>query len=160
MRFAGRPRNFALPGALSVALLLVAAMNLGTVRVAAAPPQLPMNGGSAFLSQWCAQGDPTKRCSIFANGPFFSLTNEQGLTSSGHIQGMNSNVLVADQWQLVQGYTERGTAPRSTDPTERIWQNATTVAAVVEGAVPIFKGPGTATAITHWRVQSGKTRTT
>ena len=119
MRFVNRARNLSLPAALSVALLLIAAALTGTHRAAAAPPpQLPMNGGSAFLGQWCAQGDSTKRCSISANGPFFSLTNEQGSTSSGHIQGMNSNVLVADQWQFVQGTL-------SADGTQINWSNGT-----------------------------------
>lgn len=104
MRFMSHAKNFTLRATLPVVVLLLAAVNLSTHRVAAAPPpQLPMNGGSAFLGQWCAQGDPTKPCSISANGPFFSITNEQGSTSSGHIQGMNSNVLVAEQWQFVQG---------------------------------------------------------
>jgi hypothetical protein len=60
-------------------------------RVAAAPPQLPMSGAWGFLGQRCAQGDRTKRCSISANGRLFSLTNELGSTSSGNLQGMNSN---------------------------------------------------------------------
>jgi hypothetical protein len=102
MRFVMFARNLRFLVALSIALLL-AALNFSTHRVAAAPPQLPTSGGTGFLGQWCAQGDPTKRCSISANGPFFSMTNEQGSTSSGHLQGMNSNVLVAEQWQFVQG---------------------------------------------------------
>jgi hypothetical protein len=86
--------------------------------VSAAPPQLPMSGGTGFLGQWCAQGDPTKRCSITANGPFFTLTNEQGSTSSGHIQGMSQNIIVADQWQLVQGTL-------SPDASRIDWSNGT-----------------------------------
>lgn len=68
----------------------------------ATPPQLPPQG-TGFLGQWCAQGDPGKTTAISANGPFFSLTNELGSTSSGHLQGRNQNVLIADQWQFVQG---------------------------------------------------------
>src|SRR5208282_171750 len=117
MRFVMFARNLPFLLALCIALLL-AALNLGTYRVAAAPPQLPMSGGTGFLGQWCAQGDPTKRCSISANGPFFSMTNEQGSTSSGHIQGMNSNVLVAEQWQFVQGTL-------SGDGTQINWSNGT-----------------------------------
>ena len=97
---------------------LLAIVHLNTHRVVAAPPQLPMNGGQGFLGQGCAQGDHTKRCSISANGPFFSLTNEQGSTSSGHLQGMNSNVIVADQWQFVQGML-------SPDGTQIHWSNGT-----------------------------------
>jgi len=78
-------------------------LHWGTPPVSAAPPQSPFNQSTGFVGQWCAQGDPTKRCSVTANGPFFSLTNEQGSTSSGHLQGMNQNILVADQWQFVQG---------------------------------------------------------
>jgi hypothetical protein len=86
--------------------------------VIAAAPQLPANQGTGFVGQWCAQGDSTKRCSISANGPFFSLTNEQGSTSSGHIQGMNQNILVADQWQFVQGTL-------SPDGSQINWSNGT-----------------------------------
>ena len=91
------------PLALLAAAIVAAVVHLGTKPVTAAPPQLPMNQGSGFLGQWCAQGDPTKRCSITANGPFFSLTNEQGSTSSGTVQGMNSNTISADEWQFVKG---------------------------------------------------------
>src|SRR5580698_8647316 len=69
---------------------------------AVAPPQLPSQN-SAFLGQWCAQGDPSKTTSIAANGPFLTLTNEQGSTSTGNYQGMNQNVIVAAQWQFVKG---------------------------------------------------------
>ncbi len=61
---------------------------------------------------------PTKTTSITANGPFFSLTNEQGSNSSGHLQGMNQNVIVADQWQFVQGTL-------SPDGTRINWSNGT-----------------------------------
>lgn len=101
MKFIG-PAKFFTAAFLSVACLL-AILHLAGHRVAAAPPQLPMNGGQGFLGQWCAQGDPGKRCSISANGPFFTLTNEQGSTSTGNLQGMNSNTITASQWQFVQG---------------------------------------------------------
>jgi hypothetical protein len=106
----------------SVTLLSVAVLagmlQLRVHPVTATAPQLPMHQGAGFVGQWCAQGDPTKRCSISANGPFFSLTNEQGSTSSGHIQGMNSSVLVADQWQFVQGTL-------SSDGGQINWSNGT-----------------------------------
>lgn len=70
--------------------------------LAAEPPQLPPQN-SAFLGQWCAQGDSTKVASITGNGPFVTLTNEQGSTSTGNLQGMNQNVIVAAQWQFVKG---------------------------------------------------------
>jgi hypothetical protein len=97
---------------------LGAIVQVNTDRAVAAPPQLPMSGGQGFLGQWCAQGDPTKRCSISANGPFFSLTNEQGSTSSGTLQGMNSNIITASQWQFVQGTL-------SSDGMQINWSNGT-----------------------------------
>src|SRR5450432_3928476 len=59
--------------------------------------------GSGFIGAWCAQGDPSKPASISSNGVFFSLTNEGGDTSTGHLQGTQQDVLVADGWQFVQG---------------------------------------------------------
>jgi hypothetical protein len=63
----------------------------------------PQNAGSGFLGAWCAQGDPNKHASISSNGVFFNLTNENGDTSMGHLQGAQQNVIVADGWQFVQG---------------------------------------------------------
>lgn len=116
MRFAGRVRALAPLALLSAALLW--AMHSGAHHVMAAPPQLPVNQGSAFLGQWCAQGDSTKRCSITSNGPFLSLTNEQGSTSTGTVQGMNSNTITADQWQFVRGTL-------SADGNQINWTNGT-----------------------------------
>jgi hypothetical protein len=73
-------------------LLLVATLNLHA-----------QNANPAFLGQWCAQGDPSKIASISGNGAFLTLTNEQGSTSPGNLQGMNQNVIVAPGWQFVQG---------------------------------------------------------
>lgn len=57
-----------------------------------------------FIGTWCAQGDPTRRASISANGPFnLNLTNETGSTSSGMVTGPNSRQVTAPQWNLVQG---------------------------------------------------------
>jgi len=70
--------------------------------LAAAPPQGPM-GNSAFLGAWCAQGDPTKHCSVSGNGVLLNFTNENGDTSTGHFVGMSQNVVSADQWNFVQG---------------------------------------------------------
>lgn len=59
----------------------------------------------AFVGTWCAQGDPKKRTSITANGPFnFNLTNETGSTSSGIVSGPSGNAITAPQWNLVQGH--------------------------------------------------------
>jgi len=59
--------------------------------------------GAGFLGGWCAQGDPAKQASITSNGVFFTLTNEGGSTSTGHLQGAQQNAIVADGWQFVQG---------------------------------------------------------
>lgn len=110
MSMAARPAT--LVAAFAIVCLLGQALAF-----AAGPPQLPSQD-SGFVGQWCAQGDPTKTTSITANGPFFSLTNEQGSNSSGHLQGMNQNVIVADQWQFVQGTL-------SPDGTRINWSNGT-----------------------------------
>ena len=117
MKVASQVKRIVL-GALLSAALVAAMMHLRPQSAVAAPPQLPVSQGAGFVGQWCAQGDPTKRCSITANGPFFTLTNEQGSTSSAHIQGMNSNVIVAEQWQLVQGTL-------SPDGSQINWSNGT-----------------------------------
>jgi hypothetical protein len=56
---------------------------------------------SGFLGAWCAQGDPSRRASISANGPMLTLTNENGDTSPGQYQGQNS--ISAPGWQFVTG---------------------------------------------------------
>lgn len=112
-----RPAKF-LACAILLAACLLAIGDVKTYRVAAAPPQLPTSGGQGFLGQWCAQGDRTKRCSISANGPFRSLTNEVGSTSSGSLQGMDSNTITAPQWQFVQGTL-------SSDGRQIHWSNGT-----------------------------------
>ena len=98
MKFASR---FLVLIALTIGFVL--AVHPDADPVVAAPPQPGWNQGSGFLGQWCAQGDPNKPTSISANGPFFSLTNEQGSTSSGHLDRPNQNVIIADQWQFVRG---------------------------------------------------------
>jgi hypothetical protein len=62
-----------------------------------------MGGGQAsgFLGAWCAQGDPGKHASISGNGVFLTLTNENGDTSPGNLQG--SNQIQAPGWQFVTG---------------------------------------------------------
>lgn len=61
------------------------------------------NQNASFLGTWCAQGDPSKRASISANGPFLTLTNEVGSTSTGSVLGVNGSQIIADQWQFVRG---------------------------------------------------------
>jgi hypothetical protein len=59
----------------------------------------PQAGG--FLGTWCVQGDPAKRASISANGPMLTLTNENGSTSPGQLQGQSG--ISAPGWQFVTG---------------------------------------------------------
>jgi hypothetical protein len=91
--------------ALSIAAA-VAGFQLETARALVVPaPQGPM-GNSSFLGAWCAwcaQGDPTKHCSVSGNGVFLTFTNENGETSTGRFVGMPQNVVSADQWNFVQG---------------------------------------------------------
>jgi hypothetical protein len=68
----------------------------------AAHPQR-LSEGSGFIGSWCAQGDPNKHATIKSNEVFFNLTNESGSTSIGHLQGTSQNVLVADEWQFMEG---------------------------------------------------------
>jgi hypothetical protein len=60
----------------------------------------------SFIGAWCAQGDPAKRASISNNGAFLNLTNENGDTSIGNLQG--SNQIVAPGWQFVTGTLNPG----------------------------------------------------
>jgi hypothetical protein len=76
------------------------------------------NQGTAFLGTWCAQGDPAKRTSIAANGPFLTLTNELGSTSTGTVTGMNGQEIVAPQWEFVRGTL-------SSDGKSISWSNGT-----------------------------------
>jgi hypothetical protein len=61
----------------------------------------PGQQASGFLGAWCAQGDPAKHASISGNGVFLTLTNENGDTSPGNLQG--SNAIQAPGWQFVTG---------------------------------------------------------
>ena len=75
------------------------------------------NQGAGFLGQWCAQGDPNKQTSITSNGGvFFNLTNEQGDTSPGTLQG--PNVMSAPGWQFVTGTL-------TSDGSQINWSNGT-----------------------------------
>lgn len=70
----------------------------------AARAQAGMNQTGPFLGSWCAQGDPSRRASIAANGPVnLTLTNENGSSSMGLISGPNGNQITAPDWNLVQG---------------------------------------------------------
>src|ERR1700742_117558 len=84
---------------LTVALLFATLVNS---RTAQARPVPQGNQGTGFLGQWCGQGDPSKQASITSNGGvFFNLTNENGDTSPGTLQGPNT--MSAPGWQFVTG---------------------------------------------------------
>jgi hypothetical protein len=61
---------------------------------------------AGFIGGWCAQGDPTKQTSISYNGAFYNLTNENGDTSIGNLQG--NNQIQAPGWQFVTGTLSMG----------------------------------------------------
>ena len=102
---------------------------------------------SAFPGQWCAQGDRNKQASITTDGMFLTLTNEAGSTSRGLSQA-NRNVIVAPEWQFVQGTL-------SPDGNRINWSNGTFWARCNSGGgsfpiiSPTFRGPGIPTAITN-----------
>jgi hypothetical protein len=85
-------------------------------QIASAAPVPQGNQGGGFLGQWCAQGDPSKQTSITGNGVFYTLTNENGDTSPGNLQG--GNVMSAPGWQFVTGTL----AP---DGSQISWSNGT-----------------------------------
>jgi hypothetical protein len=72
---------------------------LGVDKAAAQFP--PNQSAAAFTGAWCPQGDSTKHASISSNGAFLTLTNENGDTSPGQLQGQNS--ISAPGWQFVTG---------------------------------------------------------
>jgi hypothetical protein len=83
------------------------------------PPGVPP--AAAFLGTWCAQGDPAKHASIASSGPgangaFLTLTNENGDSSPGSLQGTNQ--VVAPGWQFVVGTL-------SPDGSQINWSNGT-----------------------------------
>jgi hypothetical protein len=88
--------------ALSIAAAVVG-LQFETTRALAGPPQQGPTTSSGFMGAWCAQGDPTKQCSVSGNGVFLTFTNETGSTSSGHFVGMAQNIVSADEWNFVQG---------------------------------------------------------
>ncbi len=85
----------------SLIFLLITAAAILTLnsRSASAQPGNPQVSG--FVGAWCAQGDPAKHASISYNGVFFNLTNENGDTSIGNLQGRNQ--ISAPGWQFVTG---------------------------------------------------------
>jgi hypothetical protein len=84
---------------LTIILIFSIFIHLQVETVSAAPQ---INQGGGFLGQWCAQGDLSKQTSITGNGVFLTLTNENGDTSPGNIEG-GQNVISAPGWQFVQG---------------------------------------------------------
>src|ERR1700760_518948 len=115
MKILGRsPRTLAAPPFI-LALASVIAV-IVPVQVANAAPNPQSNPPSGFLGQWCAQGDPSKQTSITGNGVFLTLTNENGDSSPGNMQG--GNTIVAPGWQFVQGTL-------SGDGSQINWSNGT-----------------------------------
>ncbi len=89
-----------------ITLLLCTAGFAAAPRSLRAAPGAPLQmndpqQGSGFFGAWCPQGDPNKHASISGNGVFLNLTNENGDTSIGNLQG--SNQIQAPQWQFVTG---------------------------------------------------------
>lgn len=85
--------------------------------LAPAAPAQPGGGNAApFVGAWCAQGDSTKLASITSNGAFLNLTNENGDSSIGNLQGPNR--IVAPGWQFVTGTL-------SSDGRRISWSNGT-----------------------------------
>jgi hypothetical protein len=82
-------------------VLFVAAIALTFALSLSALAQPSNSQGSGFLGAWCPQGDPSKHASIAYNGAFFNLTNENGDTSVGNLQGPNR--ISAPGWQFVVG---------------------------------------------------------
>jgi hypothetical protein len=99
-------------------ILAFAAMLSFGIALSSSPVHAQTGQSSAFLGTWCAQGDPAKRTSITASGPFFTLTNEVGSTSSGHITDISGRQIVALQWDFVRGNL-------SPDGTSISWSNGT-----------------------------------
>ncbi len=102
--------------ALLPGLCFAGLIGAGPARAQPASPQQVAN----FLGTWCAQGDPAKQTSIASNGPgngvFLTLTNEQGDSSPGNLQGANQ--IVAPGWQFVVGTL-------SPDGSQINWSNGT-----------------------------------
>jgi hypothetical protein len=120
-RFEFWPRGWRLMPGLGMSLVLAGFSQQGVAQFA--PPSGPQGSAqtAAFLGTWCAQGDPSKQASIATSGPgmngaFLTLTNENGDTSPGNLQGPHQ--IVAPQWQFVVGTL-------SPDGSQINWSNGT-----------------------------------
>ncbi len=101
-----RNARIAALAALAIASLAVSLEWETRFALATPPPQNPQQSpwnSAGFQGAWCAQGDRSKRCSISVNGPFLTLTNENGNSSTGTFGRMGQNTVTADQWNFVQG---------------------------------------------------------
>jgi hypothetical protein len=96
------------------ALFLVVAISLPAKHALAQFPN--QSQSAAFTGAWCAQGDPSKHASISNNGAFLTLTNENGNTSPGQLQGQTG--IVAPGWQFTTGTL-------SPDGSQINWSNGT-----------------------------------
>jgi WD40-like Beta Propeller Repeat len=101
-------RRARVAGILALAMFsILASLHWHTKSALASPQQIGPSQGpwntAGFQGAWCAQGDRNKHCSIGVNGPFLTLTNENGDTSTGNFGGMGQNTITAVQWNFVQG---------------------------------------------------------
>jgi hypothetical protein len=93
-----RHLNRALTSAiLSGTVILIVSSFVGRTAIAQSANQQ----GGQFLGAWCPQGDSTKHAFISNNGSSFNLTNENGDSSIGNLQGTNQ--ISAPGWQFVTG---------------------------------------------------------
>lgn len=77
--------------------------NLERTVSAAMAEQFPSNRShsAVFLGEWCGQGMQGVRASITDNGPYLTLTNENGDTSTGRVE--EKGKIVAPGWQNATG---------------------------------------------------------
>ncbi len=85
---------------MSVAMALVCGLTLCHFIVPSSASAQPLGAlDPRFFGTWCAQGVPSRQTSIVQTGGGVTITNEMGLTSSGHASGA-SNGIVAPQWAV------------------------------------------------------------
>ncbi|MDE2272016.1 MAG: hypothetical protein KGJ94_08530 [Xanthomonadaceae bacterium] len=120
-RFSFCLRKWRVTQGLCIALALAGFSQQGAAQLAPPPGSPGSEQVAAFLGTWCAQGDPAKQASIASSGPgsngaFLTLTNENGDSSPGNLQGTNQ--VVAPGWQFVVGTL-------SSDGSQINWSNGT-----------------------------------
>ena len=84
----------------SVALALTWGLIFGAFAMPSSASAQALGGlDPRFYGNWCAQGVPNHRASIVQTGGGVRLTNEVGLTSSGHASS-SGDTIVAPQWTV------------------------------------------------------------